>query len=62
MTLKVIPVAGDASFRKFYRIFSNKKSKIIVNAQKDKYKNLVAYIAINKFIWGSGSVYNTDGM
>ena len=38
------------SFRKFYRFILNKNSKIIVFAQKEKYKNLVAYTAINKFL------------
>ena len=36
--------------RKFYRIISNKKSKIIVFAKKEKYKNLIAYSAVNKFL------------
>jgi len=50
MKFKIIPIAGDASFRKFYRVILNKKSKIIVFAEKDKHKNLKAYIAINKFL------------
>jgi len=47
---KLLPIAGDASFRNFYRLISNKKSKIIVYSKKDKYKNLIAYIAVNKFL------------
>jgi len=43
-------IAEDASFRKFYRFILNKNSKIIVSAQKEKYKNLVVYTAINKFL------------
>jgi aminoglycoside/choline kinase family phosphotransferase len=50
MKSKIFPIAGDASFRKFYRFISNKKSKIIVYANKEKYKNLVAYTSINKFL------------
>jgi len=50
MKFKLDPIAGDASFRKFYRIVLNKKSKIIVIANKDKYKNLILYTAINKFL------------
>jgi len=51
MKYKIIPIAGDASFRNFYRfLFSKKKSKIIVFAQKEKYKNLIAYDSINKFL------------
>ena len=50
MTYKTIPIAGDASFRKFHRLFINKKSKIVINAKKDKYKNLISYSAINQFL------------
>ena len=50
MRYRIIPIAGDASFRKFYRLISNKKSKIIIHADKEKYKNLIAYSAINKFL------------
>ena len=50
MKFKILPIAGDASFRKFYRLESNKNSKIIVSAKKEKYKNLIAYTAINKFL------------
>ena len=50
MNYKIRKIAGDASFRKFYRITLNKKSKIIVFAQKEKYKNLIAYSAINRFL------------
>ena len=50
MKSEIIPIRGDASFRSFYRIILNKKSKIIVLAKKEKYKNLVSYLAINKFL------------
>ncbi len=50
MKFKLIPITGDASFRKFYRIILNKESKIIINATKDKYKNLISYLAVNKFL------------
>ena len=50
MESKILPIAGDASFRTFYRFISNKGSKIIVFAKKEKYKNLIAYSAINKFL------------
>ena len=50
MKYEIIPIAGDASFRTFYRFSSNKKSKIIILSKKEKYKNLVAYSAINKFL------------
>jgi len=50
MKSKIFQIAEDASFRKFYRFISNKKSKIIVYANKEKYKNLVAYTSINRFL------------
>jgi len=50
MKFKIKPIAGDASHRKFYRISINKKSKIIVLAKKEKYKNLVVYSTINQFL------------
>ena len=50
MKSKIMSIAEDASFRKFYRFILNKNSKIIVSAQKERYKNLVAYTAINKFL------------
>ena len=50
MQSKILPIPGDASFRTFYRFISNKSSKIIVFAKKEKYKNLIAYSAINKFL------------
>ena len=50
MKSKILPIAGDASFRTFYRLVLNKTSKIIVLAKKEKYKNLIAYSAINRFL------------
>tara|TARA_B100000686_G_scaffold339594_1_gene413930 strand:- start:18 stop:983 length:966 start_codon:yes stop_codon:yes gene_type:complete len=50
MKSSILSIAGDASFRKFYRLVSKGNSKIIVIAQKEKYKNLVAYSTINKFL------------
>ena len=50
MKSKMMAIAGDASFRTFYRIKGKKKSKIVVLAKKEKYKNLIAYSAINKFL------------
>jgi len=50
MRSEMMPIAGDASFRTFYRIKGKKKNKIIVLAKKEKYKNLIAYSAINKFL------------
>ncbi len=49
MKSEILPIKGDASFRKFYR-FVSKKNKIIITAKREKYKNLIAYLAINKFL------------
>ena len=46
----LIPIKGDASFRKFYRKKNNKKSSIIVYASKEKIKNLLNYDSINKLL------------
>jgi len=50
MKFKILPIAGDASFRTFYRLVLNKTSKIIILAKKEKYKNLIVYSTINKFL------------
>ncbi len=50
MSIKKKKIAGDASFRTFYRIKLNGKNRIIVHAKKEKYKNLIAYAAINQFL------------
>tara|TARA_B100000029_G_scaffold385984_1_gene381731 strand:- start:1854 stop:2822 length:969 start_codon:yes stop_codon:yes gene_type:complete len=50
MQSKILPIKGDASFRSFYRLVINKNSKIAVLAKKEKYKNLIAYSAINQFL------------
>ena len=50
MQFKIQLIEGDASFRKFYRIIRNKNSKIMAIAKKEKYKNLIVYSAINKFL------------
>ena len=49
---KLSPIAGDASFRKFYRKKKTKqnKSSIFVLCKKEKFKNLLVYSAINEFL------------
>ena len=49
---KLIPLSGDASFRKYYRKFIREKklTTIIVTSKKEKYKNLLVYSAINQFL------------
>ena len=50
MKFKLFPIAGDASHRSFYRLVSSKGNRIIVLAQKEKYKNLIGYSAVNNFL------------
>ena len=50
MVFKILPITADASFRTFYRLVLNKNSKIFVITKKEKYKNLIAYSAINNFL------------
>ena len=50
MKFKILPIAGDASIRKFYRIFLNNKKKILITSEKEKYRNLISYSTINKFL------------
>ena len=50
MKSKMLPIAGDASFRTFYRSINKKKNKIVVLAKREKYQNLIAYSTINKFL------------
>ena len=50
MKSKITEIAADASFRKFYRITINKKSKILILSKKDKHRNLFIYASVNKFL------------
>jgi len=50
MKFKILQLTADASFRTFYRLTEKKGSKIIVLAKKEKYKNLIAYSAVNEFL------------
>ena len=48
--IKLKKISSDASFREFYRIQKNLTSSILVKVNRDKYKNLVVYAAVNKFL------------
>ena len=48
--IKMAPIKGDASFRKFYRKKINNKSSIVIYAKKEKTKNLLNYDSINKLL------------
>ena len=50
MKFKLKKIAGDASSRQFYRLTVGSKTSIIVVSQKDRFKNLVLYSFINKFL------------
>ena len=52
----IIPIKGDASFRKFYRKKNKKKSSIIIYSQREKIKNLLNYDSINKLLFSSPNI------
>ena len=54
MQYKLQKIKNDASFREFFRLYKGKKTSIIVTASKEKFKNLIAYTAVNKFLRGNG--------
>ena len=47
---KIKKISGDASFREFYKIKKNSKFTILVKANKDKFRNLIIYAAINELL------------
>ena len=50
MQYKIKKISGDASFREFYTIEKNSKFTILVKANKDKFRNLIIYAAINELL------------
>ena len=50
MNYRLKKISGDASFREFYRLKKGNKTSIIVHANKEKFKNLIAYVIINKIL------------
>ena len=50
MQFKLKKIRSDASFREFFRLQKGKKTSIVVIAKKERFKNLVAYSVINKFL------------
>jgi len=50
MQYKIKKISGDASFREFYKIEKNLKSTILVKANKDKFRNLIVYAAVNEIL------------
>ena len=54
MQYKLKKINSDASFREFFRLKKGNKTSIIVTARKERFRNLMAYSAINKFLRGKG--------
>ncbi len=54
MQFKLKKIRSDASFREFFRLHKGKKTSIIVVAKKQRFKNLVVYSAINRFLRKKG--------
>ena len=50
MNYKLKKISGDASFREFYRLQKGKKTSIIVQARKEKFKNLITYSVVNDIL------------
>ena len=50
MNYRIKKISGDASFREFYRLKKGNKTSIIVQANKNKFKNLIIYTIINKIL------------
>jgi len=50
MQYKIKKISGDASFREFYKIEKKFKSTILVRANKNKFRNLIIYAAVNKIL------------
>jgi hypothetical protein len=47
---RIKEIKGDASFRKYFRIYNNKNSYILAFAEKEKESNILNYVLINKNI------------
>ena len=47
---KIKEIKGDASFRKYFRIYNKKKSYILASAESEKKSNILNYVLINKFL------------
>ena len=54
MQYKLKKIRSDASFREFFRLKKGNKTSIIGRARKERFRNLIAYSAINKFLRGKG--------
>ena len=50
MNYKLKKISGDASFREFYRLQKGKNTSILIQAKKEKFRNLITYIVVNKIL------------
>ena len=50
MNYKLKKISGDASSREFYRIQKGQHTSIVVQAKKEKFRNLMIYIVVNKIL------------
>ena len=50
MNFKLKKISGDASFREFFRLQKGKNTSIVIQAKKEKFKNLITYIVVNKIL------------
>ena len=51
---KIKEIQGDASFRKYFRIYRKNKSYILASAEQEKKSNILNYALINKFLRKQG--------
>ena len=54
MQFKLTKIKSDASFREFFRLYKKNETTIVVTAKKEKFKNLIVYSIINKFLKSKG--------
>ena len=47
---RIKEIKGDASFRKYFRIYQKNKPYILASAQKEKNSNILNYVLINRFL------------
>ena len=50
MNYKLKKISGDASFREFYRLQKGQNTSIVVQAKKEKFKNLITYVVVNNIL------------
>ena len=50
MNYKLKKISGDASLREFYRLQKGQNTSIVVQAKKEKFKNLITYVVVNNIL------------